>query len=402
MVRLLALVPKPPGVSPGQRFRLEQWAPYVEAGHGIRLDFVPFESPRLTEILYRPGHRIEKAAWMLRDTFRRRVAVAQARRYDGVVIYREGAALGPAIYERLLARASVPILFDFDDAIWIPAVGSANGLFSYLRFVGKTATICRLSSAVIVGNQYLASYARRYSDSVFVVPTSIDLSCYPIQPGLPADAPFTIVWSGSLSTLIHLERARAPLEALGKKRRVVLRIIGNEPPLRPFAGIETQFVTWRAAGEAEALGAAHVGIMPLPDDPFARGKCGLKGLQYMAVGLPVVLSPVGVNVDIVEHGRNGLLASTVDDWVSALEKLADSPDLRRRLGAAGRRTVDERFSARSSAARFAEAVHHALSKAGRRMPDAKLAARQKPARAIADYVSTMALNRSDRDGWRKT
>jgi glycosyltransferase involved in cell wall biosynthesis len=362
MIRLLALVPKPLGVSPGQRFRLEQWAPHLEARHGIRLDFVPFESPRLTEILYRPGHRIEKAAWMIRDTFRRRDAIADARGYDGVVIYREAASLGPAVYERLLARASVPFLFDFDDAIWIPAVGSANGIFSYLRFVGKTASICRLSSAVIVGNEYLATYARRYSRSVFVVPTSIELSRYPIQPALPADAPFTVVWSGSLSTLIHLELARAPLEAVGRRRRLVLRIIGNEPPVRSFAGVETQFCRWRAEGEAEAIGAAHVGIMPLPDDPFARGKCALKGLQYMALGLPVVLSPVGVNADIVEHGRNGMLASTVDEWVAALERLAGSLELRQRLGAAGRRSVEEGYSAESSAARFAHAVQHILAK----------------------------------------
>jgi glycosyltransferase involved in cell wall biosynthesis len=362
MIRLLALVQRGPGLSPGQRFRLEQWAPHLEARHGIRLDFAAFESPRLTEIIYRRGHRFEKAARMLRDAFRRRHVVSGARGYDGVVVFREAASLGPAIYERLLVRAGVPLLYDFDDAIWIPAVGSANGVFSRLRFVGKTATICRLSSAVVVGNEYLASYARQYSNSVFVVPTSIDLSNYPVQPGLPADAPFTVVWSGSLSTLIHLERARAALEALGKRRRVVLRVIGNEAPARPFAGIETVFIPWGTAGEAERLGEAHVGIMPLPDDPFARGKCGLKGLQYMAVGLPVVLSPVGVNADLIQDKRNGLLASTVEEWVDALEQLADSPELRQRLGAAGRRTVEEGYSAESSAARFAEAVRHALNK----------------------------------------
>jgi glycosyltransferase involved in cell wall biosynthesis len=384
MIRLLALVPKPPGVSPGQRFRLEQWAPRLEASHGIHLDFVPFESPRLTEILYSPGHHVEKAVWMLRDTARRRSVVADARDYDGVVIYRETALLGPAVYERLLARASVPFFFDFDDAIWIPAVGSANGVFSRLRFVGKTATICRLASAVVVGNEYLASYARRYSDSVFVVPTSIDMDRYPVQPALPPDAPFTVVWSGSLSTLIHLEQARAPLEALGKRRKVTLRLIGNEPLSRPFAGIETQFVPWREEGEALALGAGHVGIMPLPDDPFARGKCGLKGLQYMAVGLPVVLSPVGVNVDIVQDGQNGLHASSVDDWVHALERLAESPELRRRLGAAGRRTVEERYSAESSAGAFADVIHRTLTQRGRH--------------SLRRHQSRTDLNRSAREG----
>jgi glycosyltransferase involved in cell wall biosynthesis len=378
MIRLLTLIQKPLGRSPGQRFRLEQWAPQLEAHHGIRLDFLPFESPRLTEILYRPGHAAEKAVWMLRDTFRRRRVLSEARGYDGVVIYREAASLGPAIYERLLARASVPLFVDFDDAIWITVKG-ANGIFSHLRFAGKTATICRLSSAVIVGNEYLAAYARRYSDSVFTVPTSIDLSRYPVQPGLPADAPFTIVWSGSLPTLVHLEHARAPLEVLGKRRRVVLRVIGNEPPARPFEGIETVFIPWREAGEAETIGAAHVGIMPMPDDEFSRGKCGLKGLQYMALGLPVVLSPVGVNAEIVEHGQNGLLASSTEEWVGALERLANSAELRSVIGRAARRTVEQRYSTESSAARFAEAVRHGLGRSvllERRRP-----ARPQPGRA---------------------
>ena len=364
MIELLTLVPKPLGMSPGQRFRLEQWAPHLEREHGIRLDFVPFESPRLTGILYRPGHRLAKAAWIIRDAVRRRRVLSEARKYAGVVIYREAALLGPAVYERLLARAAVPMFFDFDDAIWIQKVG-ANGIFSHLHFARKTATICRLSTAVFVGNEYLASYARRYSASVFIVPTSIDMSRYPVQPALLADAPFTIVWSGSSTTLVHLEHARAPLEALGKRRRVVLRVIGNEPPARPFAGVETVFVPWREAGEAEALGAAHVGIMPMPDDSFSRGKCALKALQYMAVGLPAILSPVGVNAEIIQHGKNGLLASSFDEWLSALERLADSPDLRAKLGAAGRMTVEKHYTAESSARRFAEAVRSRLSQTRR-------------------------------------
>jgi glycosyltransferase involved in cell wall biosynthesis len=364
MIELLALVQRPLGQAPGQRFRLEQWAPHLESRHGIRLTFRVFESPELSAIIYRPGHLLAKAAWMVRDAYRQRCVLPNARRHDAVVVYREAAPLGPAIYERLLARDSVPLLFDFDDAIWISNASGANGVFARLHFPGKTATICRLSAAVTVGNEYLAEYARRRSTSVFVVPTSIDLLRYAVQPELPSDAPFTIVWSGSLSTLDHVEHARPAIEALGQRRRVILRIIGNAPPARPFENVETVFVPWQEAGEAEAIGKAHVGIMPLPDEPFARGKCGLKGLQCMAVGLPVVMSPVGVNAEIVRHGENGLLATNVEDWVKALECLADSRERRRTLGAAARRTVEASYSAEASAARYAAAVRAVLSQRG--------------------------------------
>ena len=363
MIRLLAFVQKRPGLSPGQRYRLEQWAPHLRARHGIDLEFAVFESPRTTEILYASGHRVEKGRWLLHDTWRRRDHVRKARDYDGVVVYREAASLGPAIYERLLVRQGTPLFFDFDDAIWIPGVGSVNGVFSRLRFQGKTATICRLASAVMVGNHYLADYARRYSHNVHVVPTTIELADYPPQPPLPpvgATQPFVITWSGSLSTLIHLEEARAPIEALGRRRDVILRVICSEPPARPIEGVKLEFVKWRAATEAADVGATHVGIMPLPDDEFARGKCALKGLQYMATGRPAILSPVGVNAEIVRHGENGLLARSERDWIDALESLAASAELSERLGRAGRRTVEEGFSAERSAARFAEVVKTTL------------------------------------------
>ena len=150
MVRLLGLVPKPLGVSPGQRARLEQWAPYLMSSHGISVDFSPFESSRLTEILYEPGMRPSKARLMVLDAIRRRAVIAQAKTYDAVVIFREASLIGPAVYERLLARSGKPMIFDFDDAIWVNATQGVNGWFTRLRFPGKTSTICRLASAVVV------------------------------------------------------------------------------------------------------------------------------------------------------------------------------------------------------------------------------------------------------------
>jgi glycosyltransferase involved in cell wall biosynthesis len=368
MTRVLALVQKRRGLAPGQRFRLEQWAPRLRTQHGISLDFAPFESPALTSILYQPGRRLKKATLMLRDAIRRREIVARAAQYDAVIIYREVSLLGPAIYERLLSRTGVPIIFDFDDAVWLTGPGSANGVFSGLRFPRKTATICRLASAVAAGNHFLAEYAKQYSKNVDVVPTTVDLDTSPLQPPISSDGAFRIVWVGSSSTLHHLDVVRRPLERFAQTQPTVLRVICSDPPKRPFKGVELEFVPWSAAGEALKLARSHVGIMPLPDTEFSRGKCGLKALQYMAVGRPVVVSPVALNADIVQHGENGLLASTDAQWVQALQALAGSPPLRQRLGLAGRSTVEERFSAKVGAAAFAAVVNGVLERSGRQDP----------------------------------
>lgn len=361
MIRLLALVQKPEGISPGQRFRLEQWAPHLRAEHGMELEFAPFESPGLTAILYESGHVPEKIARVLWDFGRRAADVARAGRFDGVVMYREAALVGPALYEHVLSRLGVPTILDFDDAIWLEAGGGRNGLFTKLRFPEKTAAICRLVDAVTVGNTYLADWARQHNRTVHVARTSIELAQFRVFPPPADDGVLRIGWTGSLTTMNkHLEQARPVLERVAALRPVEVQIVCSEPPARPFAGARNVFIPWRADTEAEDVARCHVGIMPLPDDPFARGKCGCKALQYMAVGRPVVVSPVGVNTEIVRSGENGLLASTEDEWVDALLRLGDSPDLRARLGTEGRKTVELGYSAEIAAAAFADAVRSAV------------------------------------------
>ena len=359
--RLLVLASKPEGISPSQRFRLEQWAPHLAADHNIRLEVEPFESRRLTELLYEPGHVIGKGWWTMRDFVRRAAVLRKAHEYDAVVIHREAALIGPAIYERMLAAKGVPIVYDFDDAIWSPGQAWGNGLFSRLHFTSKTSAICKLAKVITTGNDFLATYARERNDNVFVVPTSIDLTRYRVLPEPADDKPFTVCWTGSNSTLVHFEHARAALELLAKKMPLVVKVICNKPPERPIAGAEMEFVPWSPEGEAAELGSCHVGVMPLPDDEVSRGKCGLKALQCMATGRPVVASPVGVNVEIVRDGENGFLASSTDEWVDALSRLAADRALRARLGKTARATVEQGYSAEISAAKFARAVEQGLS-----------------------------------------
>lgn len=358
-IRLLALVQKPIGLSPGQRFRLEQWAPHLAREHDVDLDFAVFESPTLTEVLYVPGHYAKKGLTLGLDAIRRASILQLARKYDGVVIYREAMPLGPAFYERILAKMGLPLFLDFDDAIWHSNVASVNGVFSHLRFARKTSTICRLSRAVSVGNAYLAEYARRYNPNVEVVRTSIELERYTLQPRPAKQAPIVVGWTGSKSTLTHLELARPFLERLAEKRPVKLRVVCSDPP-PPLRGIELEFVRWTAAREAQDLAGLHVGIMPLPDDTYARGKCACKALQFMAVGCPVVVAPVGMNAELIRDGDNGLLATSDDEWISSISRLADDPALADGMGKSGRRTVEESYSAARSAERFAQMVHRAL------------------------------------------
>lgn len=364
-LRLLVLANKAAGIAPAQRYRFEQWAPWLAREHNIRLDLMPFESPALTEILYEDGHLLSKAAWVICDFIRRSRALKAAQSYDGVLIVREAALIGPAIYERLLARAGPPIVFDFDDAIWSPGQAWKNGLFSRLHFPGKTSTICKLATAVTVGNDYLSAYARRRNDHVSIVPSSIELADYPLIPEAANDGKFVVCWSGSTSTLVHFEHARPALEKLASLLPLVMKIVCSKPPRRPIAGAEMRFVQWSAESEARDVGDCHVGIMPLPDNEVSRGKCGMKALQYMATGRPVVVSPVGVNAEIVRDGHNGFLAASDDQWVEALRRLAGDPGLRATLGRNARATVEKDFTAQISAAKFAKALVEACRSGSR-------------------------------------
>lgn len=355
-IRLLVLANKPHGLAPGQRFRFEQWAPRLERNHNIQLHLEPFESRRLTELLYKPGHTARKAGLVLRDFLRRASCVRLSADYDAVLVFREASLIGPAIYERLIARSGTPIIFDFDDSIWSLGQERNNGIFSRLHFFGKTRTLCRLAAACTPGNAFLAQYASQWNEHVTVVPTSIDLDEYPIVPEAAGGDPFTVCWTGSTSTLVHFESAREALETLATRIPLTVKVICNRPPQRPIAGADTRFVPWSANGEAHELGSCHAGIMPLPDDEVSRGKCGLKALQFMATGRPVVASPVGVNRTIITSGSNGFLATSTQEWVDALSTLASSPDLRARLGTAARKTVEQGYSAEVAAAKFASVV----------------------------------------------
>ena len=328
--------------SPGQRYRLEQWEPLLRE-RGVKITYAPFEDEELHALLYKPGLMGKKLQLVTRALGRRMWLVNKVRDYDLVYILREAALLGPPVFERLIHQRGVPIVFDFDDAVFVSYKSPSNGYLSYLKFATKTKTICRIASHVMAGNPYLADYARQVNDRVTVVPTTIDTEKYRVPPREQSSGPPVIGWTGSYSTVQHLDTLRGALKKLATKDSFRLRVIGT--PTYECAPVDVEAMPWRANTELEDLSAIDIGVMPLPEDRWSKGKCGLKALQFMALGIPTVCSPVGVNSDIIQDGQNGFLAATEDEWVDKLSRLIRSYELRQRLGQAGRATVEHQYSA---------------------------------------------------------
>lgn len=341
-MRVLALMPALYDTSPGQRYRLEQWEPLLRE-RGVDITFAAFEDEDLHALLYKRGMMGKKLQLVTRALGRRLSLVRKVKDYDLVYLLREAALLGPPLFERLIAQSGVPMIFDFDDAIFVSYRSPSNGYLSYLKFASKTKTICRISSHVMVGNPYLADYARQVNDQVTVIPTTIDTEKYRVPERKKKDGPVVIGWTGSYSTVQHLDTMRGALKKLAEKESFRLRVIGT--PSYECDPVEVEAMKWRAETELEDLSEIDIGMMPLPDDRWSKGKCGLKALQFMALGIPTICSPVGVNTDIIQDDQNGFIAATEDEWVEKLTRLLRSAELRQRLGHAGRVTVEEKYSA---------------------------------------------------------
>ena len=265
---------------------------------------------------------------------RRGLLLKKAAEADAVVVLRKTFA---GFYPKLLRRAARILVFDFDDAIFMRS-NSDPSATRLRRFAG----LVELCDQVWAGNDYLAESARRYNPTVATLATSINPQDYEPACAKPANA-IDLVWIGSGSTKKYLLQLIPALESLnGKIANLRLKVIADFTVRT--SKLHVMPVAWSPEIEARELASSHIGIAPIPDDPWTRGKCGLKILQYMAAGLPVVASPCGVQTDMVEHGVSGLLARSLDEWHGALESLANDLALRKKMGEAGIQRVKRSFS----------------------------------------------------------
>lgn len=355
-LRVLVLAPYPMGTAPNQRFRFEQYMG-VLAQDGIRLDVSSFLDARMASVVHQPRRYAAKVAAVLGGFEHRARDLRAAGRFDLVLISREAAPLGYPWCERILRRLGTPYVLDFDDAIYLPSASPANRAIASLKFAAKTSIVARDAALVIAGNDHLAAWAGHYTDRVIVIPSTIDTAYHvPRTARAHRAGAVCIGWTGSVSTLPYLDALAPVLRDLQREHGVRLRVIGDKH-YRIDGGV-VEALPWRRASEIADLHEIDIGLMPMPDDEWTRGKCGLKALQYMALGIPAVMSPVGANLRIAEGG-GAMLARTPAQWRSVLGRLIHDPALCVALGTRGREHVERNYSVNACARRWTQALRRA-------------------------------------------
>jgi glycosyltransferase involved in cell wall biosynthesis len=355
--RILFLVLHRENRSPGQRYRFEQYLDYLEK-NGFRYTLSPLIKTQWEDQSFYDGNIVLKTYVGVISLVRRIRDLISLNDYEIVFIFRDAFFFGTFI-ERFISKRKIKMIYDFDDAIWLLDKNPNQGIFNKLKNPSKTNTIIGLVDSVIAGNEYLANYALKLNKNVQIIPSTIDFNEY--SPVKKNKNQVCIGWTGSFSTIKHFEMIIPVLERIKWKYQnlVYFKLIGDSSYRYPE--LQIKGIEWRANTEVKDLSELDVGIMPLPDNPWTRGKCGMKGLQYMALEIPTIMSPVGVNKKIIQDGLNGFLAITEDEWFDKLSQLIESKELREKLGKAGRETVEDKYSVKANAHKYLDALNNMLN-----------------------------------------
>jgi len=363
-MRVLFWVPYPhEGAS--NRFRVEQYMPYLKR-ENIEFTLHPFWNIAAFKVLYGKGNYFKKMFFFLLGSVSRFLDIFRMYKYDIVFIHREAFPLGSCFFESVPGFFKKPIIFDFDDAIFLPSSSPQNNFIERFKKPEKVATILKLSDRVIAGNDYLAEFALHYNRNVSVIPTPVESDkFYPIARD--ARERVVIGWIGSVTTSDFLNGVKGVFIALSKKySNIEFKIVGGNLSISNLPNITSK--PWILEQEVGDLRTFDIGIMPMPDNEWTRGKCGFKAILYMSMGIPSVCSPVGMNREIITDGVNGFLADGEDQWIEKLSSLIEDPELRHAMGLAARKTVEERYSVKANAPKFLDVIKevHAKNRRDRR------------------------------------
>ena len=367
--RILFLATHPKEIA-STRYRVLAYDPRMRQ-EGYETQFQPFFPSEALGALYASRQWPAKASWLLKGA-RKRWETLRAGCYDLVFIHRElfplGIAAGMTLLGEELRRTKCPLVYDFDDAVFLPHRKN-RGLAGKLENARSVRDLIAGSQQIIAGNSFLAEYAKRLNSHVSCIPTPVDTTRYFPPAGRKTNGMPTLGWIGSPSTAKYLQGLLPVFGRLARTHRFRLKIIGAGTRFS-VPGVDLDQRPWDLATEAEEFRTCDIGVYPLWNDEWSLGKCGYKALQFMASGVPVVASAVGMNEEIISRGTNGLLASSEEEWAGRLIELLESPPLRKRLAEAGRDTIEERYSLAKLSPRFLTAIEETLS-SGRRTEPAR-------------------------------
>jgi glycosyltransferase involved in cell wall biosynthesis len=348
--KILFIAPYPFDEAPSQRFRFEQYFNYLKENN-FEIHFSPFLDQKTWKTLYSEGKVMRKMFGVVRSFLKRFILLFTLYKYDFVFIHREASHIGPPIFEFLIAKVfRKKYIYDFDDAIWLPNYSETNARFHRLKAYWKVRYCIKWAGSISAGNDYLANYTRKFNSNVQVIPTTIDTENHHNLITDYNQEKLVIGWTGTHTTMRYLDFIVPVIKELEKKYDFEFLVISNEAPAYHLKSL--RFLKWKRESEITDLARISIGVMPLEMDIWSEGKCGFKGLQYMSLGIPALMSPVGVNTQIVSHEVNGFLPVKLEDWKVQLEKLLTDVDLRKKIGEAGKKTINERYSVLSNQSNY--------------------------------------------------
>jgi len=345
-MKILFIVPYPT-LGPSNRFRVEQYLPYLKKeGHTCFLR--PFYNDALYNVLHKKGYYLKKIFILFFLTFRRITDVFMANHCDIIFIHREAFPLGGIIFEYFFKMTGRKIIYDFDDSLFLPNPSSPNRFINVFKVPAKIKRIIQMSDGVIAGNSFLRDYALNYSTKFYILPTPIDTEKYVPLTSKPYNKRIVIGWIGSSTTLKYLKLLKNVFSGLSRRYpNVLFLVVGKD--FKGYEYLNIEFKEWSLDSELSSLQSFDIGIMPLTDDYWSRGKCAFKAIQYMSVGIPVVASDVGMNKEVIQNGINGFLVTSEEEWIGKLKLLIENANLRKEMGIAGRKIVEEKYSLKVNA-----------------------------------------------------
>ena len=365
-MRVLALCSYPVEAA-ATRFRLSQFIrPLYQ--RGIELTIKPFLNTEQFKELYKPKGLMRKGATMIQPVLRRFIDAFSAGGYDVVVIQREAMLFGPGITEWIAKTVGkIPIVLDLDDATYVHYISPTYGrLGSALKFFGKTDNLIRRANIVICGNRHIAEYAEQKGAQTVVMPTVVDLDKFCPSQNHKTDG-VTLGWIGTHSTFPFLESIFPVLEKLARKHEFGLRVVGTGQSLVDVNGIGVENLEWNIDREVDDFRSIDIGLYPIvpqgaANSEWIKGKSGFKAIQYMAVGVPFVMSPVGICSELGEPGRTHFNAQTAEDWYSSLDALISDEQLRMAMGNEGRKHALANYGLNKMADQFAAVLRSVQTK----------------------------------------